>query len=210
MIRVANKIAVLIEKLLRHKTPGYENWFLNVARNASLSVSEKVVLKAASELGKWGESHQYKVRDSLQLIPNSEIVDQSIQIWLKRVRDSVDQGNLYKEANLISVLYHFAQLNNDAYDDTYDAISKMCRTDEGLAAFLKHFEEGSHFIGVRLEIVEDAEILAQRITHSTLKDEYSWLVKLLGEEATIKFVQEQTVKHKRAHSGSHPQRGIEQ
>ena len=207
---VAKKIAVLIEKLLRHKTPGYENCFLNVARNASLSVSEKVVLEAESELGKWGESHQNKVRDSLQLIPNSKIVDQSIQIWLKRVRDSVDQGNLYKEANLISVLYRFAQLNNDAYDDTYDAISKMCRTDEGLAAFLKYFEEGSHFIGDKLKIVEDAEKLAQRITHSILKDKYSWLVKLLGEENTIKFIQEQTVKHKQTHSGSHSERGAEQ
>lgn len=193
---VAKKLAVVIEKLLRHKTQRYENQFLNAVRNASLSVSEKIVLEAAKEIGKWGKPHEYKVQDSLQLISDSEIVDQAIQIWLKRVQDSVDQGNLFKEANLISILFRFAQLNNDAYQNAYDAISSVCQTDEGLAAFLKYFVKESPPYQDSLMLVENAENLTQRITHSTLNDEYSWLVKLLGEEATIKFIQEQTAKHK--------------
>lgn len=194
---LAKKFADLMERLLRRKISRYEDCFLDIANSAPLSISEGVVCTAAAEIGKWGDPHQHKVNDECQMISSSDIVDQAIKIWLARVRECIAQGNLYKEANLFSVLYRFAQFNNDAYEETYDAISKMCETDKGLAAFLKYFVEGSHFIGDRLMLAEDAEKFAQRIANSALKDEYHWLVELLGKEETIKFVQKQTTKLKR-------------
>lgn len=191
---VAKKFAALMERLLRLKISGYENCFLNIAKNAPLSISEKIVLTAAAEIGRWG--NEGKVSADRQLISNSGIVDQAIQLWLGRVRECITQGNLHKEPLLFAILYRFAQFNNDAYEDAYEAISKMCETDEGLAAFLKYFEKDSHFIGDRLMLVEDAEKLALRITNSKLKDKYVWLTELLRKEETIKFVREQVAKHK--------------
>lgn len=199
--QLARKFADLIEHLLRRKISGYEDCFLDIAKNAPLSISEDVVCTAAGEIGKWGDHHKHKVNEESQLISNSDIVDQAIQTWLARVRECIAQGILYREAKLISIFYRFAQFNNNAYEEAYDAISKMCQTDKGLAAFLKYFEDGSPFNGERLMLVEDAEKLAQRITNSALKDEYHWLVESLGKEDTIKFVQEQTTKLKRQTQG---------
>ena len=193
---VAKKLAALVERLLRRKLSGYEDCFLNIAKNASLSIAEKIVLAAAAEMGKWGNPHEREVGIDLQLIPKGDIVDQAIQLWLGRVRECITQGNLHKEPLLFAILYRFAQFNNDAYEDAYEAISKMCETDEGLAAFLKYFEKDSHFIGERLMLVEDAEKLALRINNSKLKDEYVWLTELLRKEETIQFIQAQVAKHK--------------
>lgn len=193
---VAKKLAALIERLLRHKLSGYEDCFLNIAKNASLSIAEKIVLAAAAEMGKWVNPHEREVGIDLQLIPKGDIVDQAIQLWLGRVRECITQGNLHKEPLLFAILYRFAQFNNDAYEGAYEAISKMCETDEGLAAFLKYFEKDSHFIGDRLMLVEDAEKLALRINDSKLKDEYIWLTELLRKEETIQFIQAQVAKHK--------------
>lgn len=199
--KLARKFADLIEHLLRRKISGYEGCFLDVAKSASLSIAEDVVCTAAGEIGKWGDPHKHKVNEEYQLISNSDIVDKAIQTWLARVRECIAQGILYREANLFSIFYRFAQFNNNVYEEAYDAISKMCQTDKGLAAFLKYFEEGSPFNGERLMLAEDAEKLAQRIANSALKDEYHWLVELLGKEETIKFVQEQTTKLKRQEQG---------
>lgn len=193
---VARKLATLIERLLRLKISGYENCFLITAKKASLSISEKIVLAAAAEIGKWGNSQERVESIDRQLISNNNIVDQAIQLWLARVREYINQGNLHKEPLLFPILYRFAQLNNDAYEDSYEAISRMCETDEGLAAFLRHFEKDGHNLGDRLMLVQDAETLARRITNSTLNDEYFWLAEILREEKTIKFVQEQVAKHK--------------
>lgn len=191
---VVYKLVDLMTRLLRRKIPGYSECFLSIAENASLSISEKIVLLAAQEIGKWGDPRDYRVSEDRQLISDGAIVDQSIETWIGRVRASDAQGTLYKEANLHSVLYRFAQFNNDAYDDVYKAISNMCKTDEGLAAFLRYYKEGNHSLGERLTLVEDAEKLAQRITDSTIKDEYRWLVELLKKEETIQFVSEQAAR----------------
>lgn len=198
---LARKFADLMEHLLRRKISGYEDCFLDIANNAPLSIAEGMVRTAAAEIGKWGDPDQHKVSDECQLISNSDIVDQAIQIWLARIQKCIAQDNLYMEANLFSVLSSLAELNNNAYEETYNAISKMCKTDKGLAAFLKYFVKGSHFIGNKLMLVEDAEKLAHRIANSALKDEYHWLVELLGKEETIRFVQEQTTKLKRLTQG---------
>ena len=154
------------------------------------------MLSAAAEIGKWGSSHKREVSIDRQLISKSDIVDQAIQLWLARVRECITQGNLYKEPRLFSILYRFAQFNNDAYEDAYEAISKMCETDDGLTAFLKYFVKDSHDLGDRLMLVEDAEKLALRIINSKQKDKYFWLTELLHKEETIKFVQEQAAKNK--------------
>lgn len=191
---VEKKLAALMERLLRRRLPAYENDFLSIAKKASLSVAEKIVLAAAAEIGKWGNSLERKEGIDHQLIPQGEIVDQAIQLWLDRVRKCITQGNLHKEPLLFAILYRLAQFNNDAYKDAYEAISKMCETDDGLAAFLRHFEKDSHFISDRLMLVEDAEKLALRITNSSQKEEYLWLAELLREEKIINFIQAQVTK----------------
>ncbi|MDX8385003.1 MAG: P-loop NTPase fold protein [Gallionella sp.] len=193
----ADKFSGLMEKLLRLRCDGYEGIFLSIAQNAPLSISETVLLTAASEIGKWGNAKEYRVAHDKQLITDDDVVDNAIQIWLNRVRDSISQDELYKEANLTRVLYRYAQFNNDAYRDTYNAIYKVIKTDKGLAAFLRYFVEGSHVLRDRLMLVEDAKKFMRRIAKSEMKEEYSWLVKLLGEENTIQFVREQAAKHKK-------------
>lgn len=192
----ADKFATLMERLLRHKLSGYIDYFLNIAQNAPLSIAEMIVRSAAAEIGKWGNSDRHKESEDRQLISDGSIVDQAIQAWIKRVQKSVDQGYLYKEANLFSILYRFAQFNNDTYEDSYEAISRMCKTKEGLGAFLKYFEKESHSLSDRLALVADTEKLAQQIINSTLKEEYHWLVELLRREETIQFIQEHVAKHK--------------
>jgi hypothetical protein len=116
---VANKFADLMTRLLKLKLTGYGECFLGIAQNAPISISEKVVWLAASHQGKWKIRPESKVSEDRQLISDSALVDQAMQIWSERVRKYSVQGNLYKEANLHSILYRFAQFNNDAYDDAY-------------------------------------------------------------------------------------------
>ena len=190
---VIDKFADLMERLLRRKLSGYEECFLSIVQSAPLSISEDTVRTAAAEIGKWGDSGKRKASEDSQLVPNSVKVDQAIKIWLRRVRESVAKGTLHKEANLISILYRFAQLSDD-YKNAYGAISRMCETDNGLAAFLGYFEKGSHFLSDKLMLVEDAEKLAHRINKSTLKDEYIWLAELLEKEETVNFCRAQVAK----------------
>jgi len=188
-----DKFSSLMERLLRRKISGYENCFMDIAKNAPLSISEDIVRTAAAEIGKWGDSSKHKASEDSQLVSNGDIVDQAIQIWLERVRESVAKHALHKEANLFSILYRYAQLS-DNYQNAYDAISKICETDNGLAAFLGYFEKESHFLHDKLMLVEDAEKLAYRITSSTLKDEYLWLAELLEKEETANFCRAQAAK----------------
>ena len=194
---VANKFADLMTRLLQLKTAGYEACFLMITQNAPLSIAENIILLAAADQGKWKIQPERRVTEDRQLISNNALVDQSIKTWSERVRESVAQGNLYKEANLYRVLYRFAQFNG-AYEYIYDAINKMCETDEGLTAFLRKFKEENIFYDDQLALVENAEKLAQHINNSTLSNKYLWLVELLRKEETIKTVSEQSAKLKQA------------
>lgn len=193
---VARKVADLMERLLRLKTPECDESFIWIVKNSPLSIAEKIVLRAASDQGKWEVRHENKVSEDRQLISDSALVDQAIQIWKERVREYAAKGVLYKEANLHSVLYRFAQFNHQVYDEAYKVISKMCENDDGLAAFLKYYKEDGHSLDDQLRLVEDAEKLAQRIADSTIKDEYQWLIKYLGYEQNIKSIREQAIKLK--------------
>src|ERR1019366_1644037 len=110
--------------------------FLSITQNAPLSIAEKVVWLAATNQGKWKIRPESKVSEDLQLISDGALVDQAIQTWTMRVRECISQRNLYKEANLHSILYRFAQFNN-AYKEVYGAIANICKTDTGLAVFLR-------------------------------------------------------------------------
>jgi hypothetical protein len=169
---------------------------LIIARNAPLSISEKIVLQAAAEQGKWKIRHEY-VSENHQLISDSDLVDQAIQTWTERVGEYSAQNNLYKEANLHSILYRYAQFSND-YKGAYTAISKMCETDEGLAAFLRSFKESSFFDIRSLALVDDPEKLTKRITSSTLNDKYQWLIVFLRKQENISLIREQATQLKQA------------
>lgn len=194
---LANKFANLMKRLLQLKTEGYEECFLMITQNAPLSISENIVLLAVRNQGKWENHPENRVSEDRQLISDGDLVDRSIKIWSERVKKCVAQGNLYKEANLHRILYRFAQFNNDAYEDVYAAINKMCETDEGFVAFLSKFKEENISYGGQLSLVEDAEKLVQRINNSTLKGKYLWLAELLTKEETIQFIKDEKAKLKK-------------
>lgn len=191
---VARKIATLMECLLRLKSPECDECFLEISQKSPLSIAEKIVLQAVSDQGKWEVQPNSKVSEDRQLISDSALVDRAIQIWMERVREYGDQGTLYKEATLHSILFRFAQFNHQVYDEAYKVISKMCGTNEGLTAFVRYFKENGYSLGDQLMLVEDAEKLAQRIADSTNEDEYQWLIKYLSDEQNIKSIRERAIK----------------
>ena len=193
---MGNKFAKVMKRLLRQKSPECNECFLSIARNAPLPISERVVVLAATNQGKWKIRPEDKVNEEHQLISDSNLVDLAIRTWTERVHECDTQGNLYKEANLHSILYRYAQFN-DNYEGSFLAISRMCETDKGLAAFLRYFKKEAISHDGRITLVEDAEKLAQRITTSTLKNEYLWLAELLSEEGNILLIREQAAKLKK-------------
>lgn len=190
---IGNKFARVMIGLLRRKAPESNECFLRITQNAPLSISQKIVSRAAADQGTWRSRPEVKVNEEDQLISDSNLVDQAIRTWTGRVRECDARGNLYKEAHLHSILFCYAQFNND-YKEAYSAISNLCETDEGLAAFLGHFKEDFIFRDGSIKFIEDAEKLAKLITTSTLKNEYLWFADLLSEEENILLVREQAAK----------------
>lgn len=195
--KMGNKFAKVMERLLRQKSPECNECFLSITQNAPLPISGKIVVLAAANQGTWRTRPEGKVNEEHQLISDSNLVDRAIQTWTGRVRDCDAQGDLYKEASLHSILNYYAQFN-DNYKGAYSAISKMCETEKGLAAFLRYFQKEFIFHDGSIKLIEDAEKLAQYITTSTLKDEYLWLADLLSEKENILLVREQAAKLKLA------------
>lgn len=191
---IADKLSQVMTHLLRLKTHECNECFLSIAKNTPLSISEYIVTRAAVDQGKWKPRPSDRADKDNQLISDSDLVDQAIRIWTERVRECDAQGDLYKEANLHSILHRYAQLN-DNYEGAYLAISNMCKTDKGLVAFLEEFREKG--VSNQFTLVEDAKNLVQRITKSTLKDEYKWIVDMLSSEEAIKFVSEQSARLKK-------------
>lgn len=188
---VANSISNLMLRLLRIKPSDYEQYFLNIVNNSPLSISENILLQAYQEQGKWIIRPNDEVATERQLISNSELVDQAKETWSNRVRESVKQNTLHREALLPSILYRFAQFNDNDYLETYAAIDQMCRTEEGLAAFLKSFKKESIEPNPRFTLVRDAEKLVQYIRKSSIVKDYEWLIDILSQEEIIKQIREQ-------------------
>lgn len=189
------KFGDLLERLLRSKQAEYQEGFLNITNNAPLSIAQHIVRVAATEIGKWRPHPERKVAEDQQLIPDDLKVGEAVNKWLQRVEASISSGLLHKELNLIGILHRLGQFDLGGYIKVYDAISKMCSNEEGLKSFLKYFVKGSHNFRDELLLVEDANKLASRISSSTLKDEYHWLVVILNSDEVVNFTQNEAAKH---------------
>jgi hypothetical protein len=170
--------------------------FQQVISGSPLSVSEKVLLEAAAEQGKWIVRPEMAKAPEAQLVSDGDAVDAAIAAWSGKVRQSFNAGTLFNEPRLHSVLYRFAQLNF-AYEETYEAAKNICSTDEGLERFLAPHHRGSPFNTLdSFGLVEDAASLANRIRDSVLKDEYSWLADLISSSDYVKAIGEQSARLK--------------
>lgn len=154
---VARRIGDLMLRLLRLKLSDFEQCLLDIVSTSLLSISEEVLRYAVLEQGKWIIRPHARISTERQLIPDSKLVDQAMKTWSDRVRESARQGDLYKEAQLHSVLYRFAQFNGNDYSEAYRAIDRMCQTEKGLAVFLKYFKKESLFPDSQFALIEDAE-----------------------------------------------------
>ena len=193
---------VLIRVIRKSSADDRISCFTRIIDTAPLSVSEKVLLEAALEQGKWVVHPEMIKPSESQLIADSKEVDETLSRWSDRVRKSVDSGALCLESRMHSILYRFAQLNF-AYAETYRAVAKICSTDDGLKKFLSvHLEDSPFDTLDSYGLVEDATLLAKRIENSSLKNEYSWLTRSLGTPERIIGIQDQSTRLKGIKRGS--------
>ena len=188
---VARCIGDLMIRLLRLKLDDYEQCFLDIVNNSPLLISVTVLFRAVQNQGKWIVRPGDKVSIESQLISNSELVDQALETWSDRVRESIRRNDLFQEVYLHSILYRFAQFNGNDYSEAYRAIDQMCQTEKGLAAFLKYFKKENLSHDSQFALIEDAEKLKQYILSSTFAEEYDWLIEILSKEEVIKQIKEQ-------------------
>ncbi|PTQ77961.1 KAP-like P-loop domain-containing protein [Nitrosomonas oligotropha] len=185
---LARGITDLMIHLLRLEPPNYEQCFQDIVHNSPLSISVIVLFIAVKNQGKWIIRPSDKVDTEQQLITSSELVDQAISIWLDRVRKSIQENNLFQEIYLHMILYRFAQFGGNDYSEVYAAIDRMCRTEDGLDAFLKDFTQESLARDSHFTLIEDAEKLAQYIRSSSIAKDYKWLIEVLSREEIIQKI----------------------
>lgn len=186
-----NRTADLMIRLLRLKISDFEQCFWDIVSTSSLSISERVLWYAVLEQGKWIIRPHAKISTEHQLISDDALVDRAIKTWSDRVRESARQGDLYKEVQLHSVLYRFAQFNGNDYSEVYAVIDQMCRTEEGLDAFLKDFTQERLAHDSQFTLIEDAEKLAQYIRNSSIAKDYEWLIEILSREEIIQKIRKE-------------------
>lgn len=194
---LAELFAQVLDRLLRLSPPNKRSECFNlIVRKAPLSISERILLDAAAEQGKWVVRPERVEPIEAQLVTDSEAVDMAIETWSCRVKEGIQQGTLSNEANMHRILYRFAQLNF-AYEETYGAVTKICSTEDGLKKFLSVYKSDSPFNSMEnFGLVEDAQVLADRIAASKLKDEYAWLAALITSAGYANPIKEQAVRLK--------------
>lgn len=193
----AEMFAKIMKRLLRRTPHDKRNECFNlIVTKAPLSISESILLEAAADQGKWTVDPERAKSEAEQLVADGQVVDTAISTWSARVRESVQHSTLSKEARMHAILYRFAQLNF-AYGETYEAVTKICSTNDGLAKFLSPHQKGSPFNTVdSFGLVEDAQALADRIVTSELKTEYTWLVDLIVQDEFQAKLREQAARLK--------------
>lgn len=194
---LAELFAKVLERMLR-KIPANTRsaCFEQIIARSPLSISEKVLLAAAVEQGKWVVHLEMAKAAEAQLISDGVAVDAALAAWSGKFRQSVEAGTISGESRMHSILYRFAQLNF-AYEETYGAVERICSTEEGLQRFLSVHEKDSLFN--RLDaygLVEDGPTLAERIRTSGLEEEYSWLADQLSAPEAAKVIAEQSSRLK--------------
>ncbi len=157
---LAISVEKVMKQLLRIKSSDRnEAFILIIEKISSLTISEKIVLLAVAEQGKWIVRPGDKKNSDQQLIEDTSLVDKAVQIWSAKVRVSITDGQIHNEINFHSVLYRLAQFNG-SYTEVYAAVSKICESNEGLIKFLSAFDpfkqNPDHFHLERVSLIEDA------------------------------------------------------
>ncbi|WP_083411851.1 KAP family P-loop NTPase fold protein [Janthinobacterium sp. 1_2014MBL_MicDiv] len=199
---LANLFSKSLECLIR-KAPAEkrESIFLQVVARSPLSISENVLLEAATDQGKWIMRPGMAKEADDQLISSSDVVNEAIATWSDNVRRSVVTGVLSEEPRMHAILHRFAQLNY-TYGETYEVVGKICANDNGLRKFLSTHVKDSPFDSLdSYALVEDACLLADRIKASDLRGEYSWLADFIVEPGRAKAIGEQSARLKKMNLG---------
>jgi hypothetical protein len=170
--------------------------FKMIISNAPLHIAESLLLDAAAQHDKWFIRSMRPSDDSLMLIPDSSVVDQSLMTWTGRVRNKFTDGTLFSEIHLHSILHRFGQLNY-AYDEVYSMIRSMTALDGGLEAFLQPYHDNPSFNSIEsFTLVEDAELLIELINKNQLDGRYAWLTLMLSETTWKESITKQADKFK--------------
>lgn len=167
--------ARVLERLLGQAPLNSRNECFNqIINGASLSIAERILLTVATEHGRWIVHPERVEPEQMRLISDNAIVEGAIKAWSDRVRESSLNGTLFHEPRLHAILYRFAQLGY-AYPETYEVVKKICSTDTGLKAFLSAYVSDGHPNSLEdFSLIENAQLLAERISRSSLRDEYAW------------------------------------
>lgn len=194
-VHIVKQLGVVLERLLENIATGRAETFLFIVSAAPIAIAEKIVLRAAQDLGKWpirpSERHP-----SEHLIQSGEVVDDAIRVWCDRVRRQIEDKSLFNEPNIASILHRFGQLQG-SYTEVYAALSEFGQSECVLAAFLQTFgpEPAPREI-TEFSLVEDPEILASRINASPYRDTYKWLVRFLSDDENAKAIRAQSSRLK--------------
>jgi predicted KAP-like P-loop ATPase len=194
---LASLFAKVLDRLLRGSPKDERSECFNlIVTKAPLSISETILLEAAAEQGKWNVRPEMIKSEQTQIVADGEVVDVAIKTWSNRVRESIQHGTLSNEARMHAILYRFAQLSF-AYEETYVAVTKICSTEDGLRKFLSvHVAESPFNSMDNFALVEDAQVLADRIAASKLKEEYAWLGELIVSDEFANKIRNQAARLK--------------
>lgn len=194
---LATLFAKVLARLLRLSPRQRRSECFNlIVMKAPLSISETILLEASADQGKWNVRPEMIKSEDMQLVEDGKVVDAAIRTWSDRVRESSRHGTLSKEARMHAILYRFAQLNF-AYEETYDLVAEICSTEDGLRKFLSAHVADSLFNTIdSFGLVEDVQVLADRIAASKLREEYAWLVKLIVSDEFANNIDSQAARLK--------------
>jgi len=177
---LAKNFRELMERLLRRESMvEREKIFELVAKQAPLDISEHILRQAVKDLGMWSVYGRSKEENDHPLIENKDVVLSAIKLWSERVLEVSQNKSLHKQSNLRSILYRYAQFNDD-YDAVYDMVYRICETEAGLENFLSYFnEDGPYDFAEECRLISDPVRFSNIISSSTFAGKYKWLSDLL-------------------------------
>lgn len=190
--QVAVGVARLIARIIEISKDLSIPVFHRVVAEAPLSVGHDILLRAATEQGKWSMRPNHEVSVDEQLVPDGGAVDAAIAVWCDRAGKAAVEGKLHREARLQAVLFRWAQLGQNRAK-VVSAIEIMCQSPEGLNAFAKgYFETGANSLG-DFSLIWDSAALADRIeAEESLRERCLTYCSQLRSQPVIEYLAKQS------------------
>lgn len=162
---------------------------------APLSLSERFVLVAAIQHGKWSVDPHRSVPEEWQLISDASIADGLIVMWCEKVQRITSEQGIVNEPRLHSVLYRWLQLGKEPRA-VLTAVEEMCSSPPGLKSFLRKYKNDSFRLSVGdFELVWDAGKLATLIeANDEMRECYSEYLNQLRSNAVLSYLVERDAK----------------